>query len=208
MGLTEKARESLGSVKKWETVGHPGFFGKKRDEQFIEWDNSYGGGNWRIVWRLKDEQLLDFERVFWQGYVASYAGYFYQHPDEAEFLVENYSYAYDKETISKKEAFNPYALYRKPDRPNQFHHVALNIALEWFVGKSFGGEEPIKVREGKPGTSQSSWPEGWRWSPGRIPVVRRDLIPKTNISGWWQKGTMEDLYQSAKVLQVRRNSVK
>lgn len=181
----------------------PGFQGKDRDRQFAEWNQIYGEGNWRIAWELADGQVLGFEEVFWQVYVAGYVRYFLAHPEEATYLTDNYSYAYDKDPVGKQAAFDPRALYERPGRPNQFHHVALNVALEWFLGMPFRGTKSLQVRQGKPEVPQSAWPKGWRWSPGLIPTVRPDLIPETEIAGWWQRGTIEALYQCAKIVQIK-----
>lgn len=189
--------------KEWKTISRPGYQGKNRDAKAEEWNVLYGKENWRIAWELRDGQILDFEKLFWQIYVASYVQYFLRNPEEANFITSGFSYAYDKELVSKKDAFDPYALYEKAGKPNQFHNVALNIALEWFLERRFTGKDPIQVRQGKPGTPSSDWPTGWRWSPGLIPTVRKDLIPENEITGWWQKWTMEDFYQKAKVLQVK-----
>ncbi len=186
----------------WQTVERPGYFGKRKDELVTEWNLRYGESNWRLAWELKNGAVLDFQSVFWQIYVAGYSAYFLAHPEEAHFLTDNFSFTYDKEITPKKDAFDPYALYEKPGHPNQFHHVALNIALESFLGLTFVGETPIQVREGKPGTPVEAQPAGYLWSPGRIPTVRQDLIPD-GIVGWWNPGSIEDLYQSAKVVQRR-----
>ena len=185
----------------WTIVERPSYLGKQRGAKEAEWNEKYGEGNWRYAWELANGEVLDYERVFWEIYVAGYVRYFLAHPEETIFLSENFSYAYDKEEINREEAFDPHALYNKPGHPNQFHNVALNIALECFLGLPFKGERPIQVREGKPGTETDHQPEGYLWSPGRIPAVRPELIPR-DIEGWWRRGSIEDLYQSAKVVQV------
>ncbi|OGM11412.1 hypothetical protein A2Z22_00845 [Candidatus Woesebacteria bacterium RBG_16_34_12] len=196
-------REEICTDSSWQTLEHPGYSGKKKDEQIKEWDRKYGEGNWRIAWELRNGEVLDFNGVFWKVYVLGYIMYFIKNPDEARLLTENYSYAYDKDMISPKEAFDPQSLYNKQGRANQFHHVALNIALEWYLGMPFRGDRPIQVREGKPGAPFDQWPEGFRWSPGRIPTVVPNLIPDVNVEGWWESCSIEDLYQKSKVLQIR-----
>jgi hypothetical protein len=186
----------------WITVSKPSYLGKNKDDQFAVWDKEYGLEKWRLAWQLSNGEVLCFEEIF-QLYVESYTLYFLNHHDEAFYLTENFSYAYDKDLISKEDAFNPYCLYNKPGRPNQFHNVALNIALEIELGLCFKGLEPIQVREGKPNTDVASWPLGWRWSPGQIPAIHPELIPPTDKSSWWRSGSIEELYQSAKVLQIK-----
>ena len=192
----------------WITVERPGYQGKRKDEDFARWNREFGEGSWRIAWELKNRQTLDYEGVFYKIYVPGYVKYFLNHPNEARFLADNYAYSYDKNFISREQAFDPYALYNKPGIVNQFHNVALNIALEWYIGIPFLGNRPIQVREGRKDTPKSEWPEGWYWSPGRISAVRPDLIPddtrpENDEKIWWGKGTIEDLYQTAKVLQVK-----
>lgn len=195
--------KEIESNQDWLTICHPGYLGKNKDEQLLAWDKEYGIGNWRLVWETSNGEVMDFDAVFLQ-YVESYHQYFLQHPEEAAYLTENFSYAYDKELISKEAAFDPHFLFEKPGHPNQFHNVALNIALEIRENLPFKGEQPIQVREGKPGTDPVSWPLGWRWSPGRIPASRPDLIPEPVSHGWWQTGSIEHLYQSTKVLQIKK----
>ncbi len=192
------------SQPQWLTLEHPGYLGKLKEEKYALWNEQFGDGNWRLAWELANGEVLDFERVFWMVYVAGYTHHFRMNLDQANFLTQNYAFAYDKDKLSRPEAFNPYALYEKPNVSNQFHHVALNLALEWFLAMPFQGRRPIQVREGKPGTALEKQPEGYQWSPGRIATTRPELIPAINLEGiWWQKGTIEDLYQTAKVLQIR-----
>lgn len=187
----------------WIIIGRPGYQGKNKDEQLAVWDKEYGKGRWRLAWQLATKEVLNFDEIF-QQYVESYAAYFREHLDEARYLTGNYSYAYDKDQVIKPQAFDPYFLYNKPGRPNQFHHVSLNIALEHRFGNLFRGLQPIQVREGKPGTDPSTWPAGWRWSPGRIPAAHPELIPEVVQSAWWQLGSIEHLYQAAKILQIKK----
>ncbi len=184
----------------WEIVNRPGYQAKNRDTQTALCNEQYGQGNWRLAWILENGEILNFEKVFYCIYVPGYTKYFNEHFDETKWITDNFSYGYDKDPVTKPEAFDPYTLYSKPGRVNQFHHVALNIALEYYLGVSFKGQEPLQIREGKPGTDCKCWPKGWYWSPGRIPTVRPDLIPQTDIKGWWQEGTVEAVYQKAKTL--------
>lgn len=201
--MSAEQQELLPKVN-WQTIEHPGYSGKKKDEQIARWNSEYGEGSWRLAWELANGEVLDYEGVIWKVYVPGYVKHFLLNPQEAEFLTQNYSYAYDKDMVSKEEAFDLYALYNKPGRPNQFHNVALNIALEWYLGMPFRGEKPIQVREGKPGIPIEEQPVGYLWSPGRIATVRPDLIPDYPLETvWWHPGTIEDLYQRAKVLQVK-----
>lgn len=187
----------------WVTVERPGYFGKRRQELEERWNRKYGEGNWRLIWETPQGRVLTYEDII-EEYTEGYAGYFRGHPEEAEFVVANYSFCYDKDLITREEAFDAYALYNKPGVANQFHHVAMNIALEQDLGMPFRGEIPLQVRSPKPWTPESDWPAGWRWSPGLIPCAHPDEIHDFTFEGrWWQKGTIEDFYQCNKALQIK-----
>jgi hypothetical protein len=196
-------RKEFDSNTGWIVIGRPGYQGKSQDEQQAAWDKEYGKGGWRMAWQLATGEILDFDGIFYH-YVESYARYFLTHPGDAKFLAASYSYAYDKDLVTKIQAFDPHFLYQKPGRPNQFHHVALNLALERRLDQPFKGPLPVQVREGKPGTDPSTWPAGWKWSPGRIPAFHPEQIPDLDQPGWWQTGSIEHLYQSAKILQIKK----
>ncbi len=188
----------------WETIERPGYLGKRKDEYLAVCDQKYGEGNWRLVNVTREGQIMTYDDIFWKVYLSGYVRHILVHSEEIQFLTDNYSFAYDKHMITRKQAFDPYALYNKPGIPNQFHHTALNIALEWYLGIPFKGDRPIQVRQGKPGTPRSTWPEGWRWSPGFIKCTRPDLIPDETFEGWWEdKESIEAFYQYTKALQVK-----
>lgn len=189
----------------WEPREHPGYLGSKKEIRKQKWNELYGEGNWRLEnWEAGDLRLLGFDEVF-QIYLNGYIKYFYEHPQEAYYLIRNFAFGYDQDSITKEQAYDPHYLYNKPGVPNQFHHVAFNLGLITVTGRDFQGEKPIQVREGKPGTPENKQPLGWLWSPGRIPCTTPEMIPQITLEGtiWWQQGTIEDFYQRAKVLEVK-----
>jgi hypothetical protein len=194
--------EVLTPNENWQTISHPGYFGKRKDEMFALWNQEYGENNWRLVNETSTGEILSYEDIIGKVYVPGYVLYFINHSDEASYILKNYSYGYDKALIDKEKAFDIYAMYNQSGIANQFHNVAFNIALEYFIGP-FEGDKPIQVREGKPGTPETEQPAGWKWSPGYIPAVRPDLIPQPSIAGWWKKDSIEDFYQSSKALQIK-----
>jgi hypothetical protein len=196
--------ERLRQLSIWHTAEHPGYLGKKKDEMYRLWNEKYGEGVWRLVNETAIGEIFSYEDIIWKMYVPGYAAHFLKYPNEAKFVTDNYAYGYDKDLVPKNQAFDIYALYNKEGIANQFHHVAFNVALEYYLGQKFKGIMPIQVREGKPGTLDLDQPEGFRWSPGRIMSVRPDLIPTPTVDGWWSKGSIEDFYQSSKALQIKR----
>jgi len=191
----------------WQTVERPGYLGKRRDAAYREWNKMFGEGNWRIGNQMANGEMYSYEDIIWKVYVPGYEKYFLEHPIEARFITDNYSYGYDKTLCTEKEAFDIYAFYNKPGVVNQFHNVAFNVALT-NLGYRFEGVEPVQVREGKPGTPDSWQPAGFRWSPGRIMAVRPELTPELiellpGQTIWWKHGSIEEQYQLSKVLQIK-----
>jgi len=187
----------------WRTIERPGYLGKKKDETFQAWTEKYGDGSWRIVNETSTKEIYSYEDIIFKVYVPGYMEYFLSHLNDLKFVTENFSFGYDKDPTDKRSAFDIYALYNKPGIANQFHHAAFNIAIEQRLGIPFRGINPVQVREGKPGTLDNLQPNGYRWSPGRIPCTISELIPKPHISGWWSYNSIEDFYQSTKALQIR-----
>lgn len=155
--------------------------------QSHEWDKEYGRGNWRIVWQIPNKEVLSFEQLF-LIYVDSYVKYFEDHYYDALFLTNHYAFVYSLDHISKKEiAFDPYAFHEKPGEAEQFHHTAINLALENVLGLEFKGSEPI-------GREEADF-----WHPNQIPPYHPDLIPLVN---WCP--TLETFYQKARKLQIKK----
>ena len=181
----------------------PGHIGKKRSELESRWNKEYGKGNWKVAWETPQGKILDYSGII-QVYIEGYVEYFKKHPGEADHVTSNFSYCYDKNLVTKEEAFDPYALYNRPGAVNQFHHAAMNKALEEILGIPFKGEVPLKVRSGNPDMPENLWPLGWHWQPGLIPCAHPEEIFDIVFEGQWRKkGSIEDFYQSNKALQIK-----
>lgn len=191
-----EATEQL--IDEWEVLALPGQFGRWRDELFAGFDEQYGLGNWYFAWIMPSGEVWDFDQVFWNIYVGGYVEYFSVHPDEAEYLAANFSYAYDLTPITSEQAYDPYALIGVPGLPNQFHHVALNIAI-LDVTDGWRGGKPIAVR--------GLETEGEHWNPGHIPAREQHLSFAFPLEGaWWEPDSIEAVYQHNKVLCVRQST--
>src|SRR5262245_22367897 len=120
---------STESTETWQVVGRPGFLGKDR-EQFVAAANErFGEGDWQIMWQMANGELWTYDQIFWQLYVPGYVAYFLRRPEEAQQLTAKRAYIQDKAVLSANEVFDPHAYYDRPGQPNQFHNVAMNIAL-------------------------------------------------------------------------------
>lgn len=150
-----------------------------------QWNVIYGDGNWRLVWQLPSKDILTFEQLF-TLYVETYSKYFEDHYHDALFLTNHFAYVYCYDYISKEEAFNPYASYDQAGKADQFYHVAINFALVNVLGLEFKGSQPVGREDVR------------FWHPDQIPTCHPDIIPPT----WCP--TLEDFYQSTKILQIKK----
>ena len=65
------------------------------------------------------------------------------------------------------------------------------------LGRKFEGDHLVQIR------GRDS--EGAKYNPGFVPFHLLDMIVKPSLTGWWQENSIEDFYQSNKVLQVRKD---
>lgn len=193
-----------GMLDGWDVNPCTGQFGYKRDELFAAFNEQYGPGNWWFGWKMPNGEVWNFSQAFWNVYVDGYMNYFADeaHQAEAVYLAGNFSYAYDLTEIPEQLAYDPTALVNIPGLPNQFHHVALNIAIAARPG-GWRGARPIQVRG--PGT------EGERWNPGHIPARAEyieyiDECMSEEYPAWWEPGSIESVYQHRRSFFTRQIS--
>ena len=197
------AEESIPKPRKFKTVARPGYLGSKRGLMEASWDNQYGPGMWRIAWETANGSPLTFEEIF-EEYIQGYTAHFTKFPQIVEYLTTHASFAYDIDSnITRKQAFDPNALVGIPGVPNQFHHVAINIAITERLGQTFTGITPIQVRGLKRSIPLEEWPITSRLQPGFIQCTHPELIRQPETPIWWiRPDSVEGLYQYCKVLQT------
>jgi len=151
-----------------------------------QWDKFYGKGNWRLVWQLPSKEILNFDQLFLQ-YVDAYAKYFEDHYYDALFLTSHFAYVYCYDYISKEEAFNPYASYDQAGKADQFHHVAINLALVDALGLEFKGSTSVGRDEAR------------FWEPDQIPPCHPELIPYESLYP-----SLAAFHKNARILQIKK----
>ncbi len=174
----------------WKTVERPGYFGKKKDEIHGQYDEKYGKGNWRIAWTFSEVKI----------------------PFELACLIYEDSYYHDsfnREKLWKELAKTAREVYdlEEADIASSFDYKTQNgsathlqdIAARRVVsrrGWKFQGDELVRTRGHK-----SYW--GDILSPGKVPFHLPNQIVEPHIEGWWDKNSVEDFYQSNKIVQVK-----
>ncbi len=172
----------------YKRIGRPGALGSRKDEVLKNYDKVYGVDNWRLVWNVNGTFVeLDGALAIYED---AYFEHFKKNPDELKGLTENFANVYDN-NISNVESWFDY--YHQEFKGNHFQDIAIRRCLI-RNGLWFKGTDLLEVRMREPGI---------RYNPGRIPFHRPEWIPQPELEGFWEAGTVESWYQSAKYLEVK-----
>jgi len=175
----------------WENIGKPGHFGKKRDEIVGNYNRLYGPDNWRIGWVWND-RVLDFPSaclVYEDGYYSDS----FSREELWERLASEASDVYDHHPSDVESGLN-YTIQN--GKATHLQDISIRRVM-LRRGLSFKGRELIQVR-----SHNTFW--GNNLSPGKIPFQLPELLVTPRLSGWWDKDSVEDFWQSNKVLQLNR----
>lgn len=173
----------------WRTVERQGYFGKRRDKFYGEFDEKYGIGNWRIAWQW-GEEILPYELAC-QIYEDSYYEDSFRREDLWMKLTSKARDVYD---IGESDIESGLDYLVQKGAANHLQDIAIRRVVmrrRW----RFNGEELIQIRSHK-----NYW---GRLSPGRVPFHMPEMISVPHLKGWWDCNSTEDFYQSNKVLQVK-----
>lgn len=178
----------------WETVQiQPGFFGRHRNERYAEFDREFGLGRWRIAWRA-GEVAAEFVGAM-ALYEDAYFAHFCSRPCLVSELVQSAEEVYDD---APSNVMSGYDYARQETVRTHLQDIAIRRCV-LRLGLSFKGSNLIQIR-GR-WAAEPVHPLGLL-SPGSVPFHRPDLIHSPRLEGWWEAGSIEDWYQSNKVVQV------
>lgn len=173
----------------WKTVLRPGYFGKKREEKHKAFDDEFGEGNWRIVW-LWNGGII-FSDFAYSIYEDGYYHDSFNRPEVWKELINAASEIYDHVESDVESGFD----YRiQKSSATHLQDIAIRRVI-FRRGWKFQGRELVQIR------GFGYW--GKKLSPGRVPFHIPDMIFRPHFRGWWDDNTVEDFYQSNKVVQVR-----
>jgi hypothetical protein len=174
----------------WETIERPGYMGKKRDEIISQYVAKYGA-NFRISW-IWNNSIVDFSFACSIYEDAYYKDSFNREDVWNELLNEAKSvFDMDKSDIDSGLDYNI-----QTGKATHLQDISVRRVIE-RRGWHFSGDKPVQIRSHK-----SYW--GTFFSPGKVAFHLQDLIESPHIKGWWDKGSIEDFYQSNKVVQIRK----
>jgi len=174
----------------WKNIERPGVFGDKKAEIIAGYDSEYGKSNWRIVHK--------------------HAEGFIQFPEVCKLFEESYLQdSIRRETLwaqLRDTALDVYDIDESDRESGLDYSIQNNVATHIqdiairnvFVrrGWEFEGSELVQIRS-------KAEPFGKVLTPGRVPFHDPQLIVVPHLAGWWDINSVEDFYQSNKVLQVR-----
>lgn len=175
----------------WKIIEQqPGQAGKERDRLCETYDNTYGAGNWRIAWQWGADVVE--KEVAYQIYED---GYYHDSFTRAELWGELTAAASEVFDIDVSDIDSGLDYLVQNESATHLQDIAIRrVVLR--RGWQFEGDGLVQIR-GRKGYF------GKLLSPGKVPFHRPELIVVPHLKGWWDENSVEDWYQSNKVLQIR-----
>lgn len=176
----------------WETIDRLSYFGKKRDAIHNQFDLKYGAGNWRLAWQFGG-QALPFPIAI-QIYEDSYYEYLKMDKALLNQLLDEARDVYDNDETNVNCGLD-YSI--QENNSNHYQDISVRrVVLR--LGRTFKGDSLVQIRH------KSESEVGALLSPGRVPFHLPEMTVKPVQEGWWEKSTVEEFWQSNKVLQIKK----
>lgn len=173
----------------WRTISRPGQSGGKKKQLKEMYDNTYGPENWRIMWQWGDDVI---DNIF--AYQIYEDGYYHDSLKREDLWKELISTASDVYDIEERDIESGLDYLVQNGKATHLQDIAIRRVL-FRRGWKFEGDELIKIR-----SHSQYW--GKQLSPGRILFHRPELIIKPSLKSWWNEDSIEDWYQSNKIMQI------
>jgi nicotinate-nucleotide adenylyltransferase len=187
--MTNPSSEALIEGVPWQIVGRPGFAGHRRDELARRRDARWGADRWRIAY-LWEGRVIGRDAAL-ALYEDAYVEHLRAHPAVLDWLCRAASDVYDTATSNVRSGVDYHA---QEGGPTRLQDVAIRRALG-RLGRRFQGEQLLQVRG-----RQSP---GYVLNPGRVAFHLPGRIVQPGLPGWWDRGSIEEFWQSNKVLVAR-----
>lgn len=179
-------------TRTWVDVERPGRLGSRRREAVAQWDDRYGPGRWRLVWRIGPTAHL------WPDALALYEDAYYRLlADDTTLLTDLLAMARDVYDVGANdvEAGLDYDSQRSGS-----HHIQ-DIAVRRVLvrlGVRFAGTQLVRLRR----SSSTDSSPGSMLDSGSVRFHRPELVVRPVLTGWWDANSVEEFYQSNKYLQT------
>ena len=173
---------------KWFILGRPGYAGRGQKQRNALRDSLFSEGHWRTL-HLWKGRLIDRAAA-----ILLYEEAYYRHiasdPDLQCWIADNFREVYDN-AVSNILSGCDYSIQESTS--THLQDIAIRRVM-LRLGLAFKGAGLLQVR----GADSN----GVALNPGRLAFHFRDHIVSPPVSGWWQAGSIEDFWQSNKVLAV------
>ncbi|OGF27244.1 hypothetical protein A2331_03685 [Candidatus Falkowbacteria bacterium RIFOXYB2_FULL_34_18] len=189
----------------WKQIDNnsTGYMGKKRNEEWAKRNALYGVGNWQMGW-LVEGNLLEYFEIC-EMYGEAYYAYFMLRPELMDHLVEVASdvYNYSPEDIQAGEDFS-----HRGDLVTHITDTVIRRCVNRF-GRKFKGNKLLQIRD-----RIGPHPLSLALSPGQVPFNDQkilsfpDNLEELHKDAWWLPGSVEDFYQRAKRLCLKKEVLK
>jgi 8-oxo-dGTP diphosphatase len=178
----------------WQVVDSPGYAGKEKADRDALRNKLYGCGNWNIAFRWGDSLV---ERDFaLQLYEDAYWVFLRDNPDQLNWLCSTAKEVYDNAETNIESRLD-YAIQEAESTHLQDIAIRRSILRH---GRRFCGDHLVEIR------GRES--EGYHLNPGQVPFHMPKMIQhREGNPAWIEKGSIEDFWQSNKVLAVRRSAL-
>jgi len=177
--------------EEWITVGRPGYVGGRRGKREKEYQRLFGEGNYRIR-HLWHEEVIDRDAAL-ALYEEAYYEFLKANPETLDWLCATASDVYD---IAPTNVESGLDYHRQECAAVHLQDIAIRRCLQ-RLGRAFEGSHLVQIR------GHDS--EGYRLNPGQVPFHEPSAIIRPSLAQdtWWLEGSIEDMWQSNKILQVR-----
>jgi hypothetical protein len=174
----------------WVVWERPGFFGRSGAERWAAYSEQFGSDGCDL-WYAWGERILRRELAL-QLYEDAYWVYFQQQPETLEWLVKTASEVYDTALSNIQSGLDYQA---QEGGATHLQDISIRRVL-LRMARCFEGDHPVRIRGRRS--------EGYRLNPGQVPFHHPEQILTPRLQGWWRKDTIEDFWQSNKLLVVRQ----
>jgi hypothetical protein len=177
----------------WVVLERPGQSGTNKASLEKRWDGLYGQGNWKKAWQY-DNGIIDRIAAYHLCEEAYFADSF-RRPDAWKRLIIEAADVYDASPSEIQSGLD----YSKQSDYSRYHDIAIRRVVSRRCWR-FSGESIVQIRWNK---DKPDW-YSENFDPGKVTFHMPGLIILPHISGWWDAGSIEDFYQSNKVLLARK----
>jgi ADP-ribose pyrophosphatase YjhB (NUDIX family) len=183
------------NTQEWQIMGSPGYAGTGKAARDADRDRLYGPGNWRTAFRW-GEGLVDRDTAL-QLYEDAYYAHFSTHPAVLDGLCAAACDVYDNAQSNVNSGCDYSA---QETNATHLQDIAIRRCV-LRLGRTFDGDHLVEIR-GKDS-------EGFHLNPGRVPFhLPERIVNRPGNPGWIQPGSIEDFWQSNKVLVVRTSALR